>query len=151
MNRTQQKILDLFNKNGGKLPSFRAIAEEVGVASTNTVSYHIDQLRKNGYLDIGRSPQGVASLSLKTIFALDAKPGVYVVLHNGKPFHIGSSTDIRKHIIETVIGIDRPLFPQVVSQPEKITIAYHIIENERERTDLKCHLSEFYQSKNIVI
>jgi biotin operon repressor len=151
MNRTQQKILDLFEKNNGKLPSFREIAKEVGVSSTNTVSYNIDQLRKNGYLDIALSPNGITNLSIKTILALDGKPGVYVALCAGKPFFIGSSTNIRKHLLESVIGVDWSPFPQVVDQTESVTIAFHIVPDEHERNDLKQHLSDFYRTKGITI
>lgn len=151
MNSTQQKILDLFEKNGGVLPSFREIAKEIGVASTNTVSYHIDRLRKNGYLDIAQSPQGIANLSLKAILALDGKPGVYVVLCAGKPFFIGSSTSIKKHILESVVGIESSPFPQVTDQTKSVTIAFHVVPDEQERNNLKQHLREFYRAKGIDI
>jgi len=151
MTKAQKQIIDIFEKNGGVLPPFREIARQIGVSSTNTVSYHIERLRKNGYLDIGRSPQGMANLSLKTILAMDAKPGVYVVLCANKPFYIGSSTNIRKDIIETIIGVDRSPFPQVVDKPDELSIAYHIIESESERADLKQYLIEFYRTKGIDI
>ena len=151
MTKAQKQIIDIFEKNGGVLPPFREIARQIGVSSTNTVSYHIERLRKNGYLDIGRSPQGMANLSLKTILAMDAKPGVYVVLCANKPFYIGSSTNIRKDIIETIIGVDRSPFPQVVGKPDELSIAYHIIESESERADLKQYLTEFYRTKGIDI
>lgn len=151
MNRTQQKMLNLFEKNNGELPSFREIAREIGVASTNTVSYNIDQLRKKGYLDIALSPNGITNLSIKTILALDGKPGVYVALCNGKPFFIGSSTNIREHLLKSVVGIDRSPFPQVVEQIESVTIAFHIIQDEYEREDLRQHLSDFYRAKGIDI
>ena len=151
MTKAQKQILDIFEKNGGVLPSFREIARQIGVSSTNTASYHIERLRKNGYLDIGHSPQGMANLSLKTILALDAKPGVYVVLCANKPFHIGSSTNIRKDILETVISTDRSPFSQVIGKPDELSIAYHIIESEPERADLKQYLLEFYQAKGIDI
>jgi len=151
MTKAQKQIIDIFEKNGGVLPPFREIARQIGVSSTNTVSYHIERLRKNGYLDIGRSPQGMANLSLKTILAMDAKPGVYVVLCANKPFYIGSSTNIRKDIIETIIGVDRSPFPQVVDKPDELSIAYHIIESESERADLKQYLTEFYRTKGIDI
>ena len=151
MTKAQKQILEIYERNGGSLPSFREIAKQIGVASTNSVSYHIERLRKNGYLDIGHSPQGMATLSIKTILALNAKPGVYVALCANKPFYIGSSTNIRKHLLEAVIGIDRSPFPQLIDQPEKITIAYHIIEDEAERTDLKQYLSDFYRTKGISI
>lgn len=151
MNSTQQKILDLFERNKGILPSFRDIAKEVGVASTSTVSYHINQLKKNGHLDIAESPQGIMNLSLKTIFALDGKPGVYVALCDGKPFFIGSSTNIRRHILESIIGLERSPFPQVSERTESVTIAFHVIPDETEQGNLKKHLSDFYQEKGINI
>ncbi|HBI25601.1 MAG: LexA repressor [Candidatus Wolfebacteria bacterium GW2011_GWC2_39_22] len=152
MTKPQKQIVELYEKNGGVLPSFREIARQIGVASTNTVSYHIDQLRKKGYLDIGRSPQGIANLSLKTVFALDAKPGVYVMLCAGKPFTIGSTTNMRKHILETVVGVNTSSpFPEVRAKLEQVTIAFHIIENEQERADLKQHLSDYYRTKGIEI
>lgn len=151
MTKTQKKILELYEKNGGILPSFRDIARQIGVSSTNTVSYHIERLRKNGYLDIGHSPQGMVNLSLKTIIGLDAKPGVYVILCADKPFHIGSSDNMRKHILETVVGVDRSPFAQVADHPDNLTIAFHIIENESERADLKRHLSDYYRTKGIGI
>lgn len=151
MTKAQKQILEIYENNGGSLPSFREIARQIGVASTNTVSYHIERLRKNGYLDIGRSPHGMANLSLKTILALDTRPGVYVVLCANKPFHIGSSVNIRKDILETVIGVDRSPFPQVIDKPDELSIAYHIIEDASERADLKQYLIEFYRTKGITI
>ena len=51
---TQEKLMDVLKSPGGDLESdsmsLREMAERIGVSSPNTVSHHIEQLEKKGYL-----------------------------------------------------------------------------------------------------
>lgn len=46
---TQQRILELWNYNG-KLPTYRAMKELLGISSTSVIHFHVGQLRKKGLL-----------------------------------------------------------------------------------------------------
>lgn len=50
LNPIQNKILKLLEKNIEEPLSYRDLAKEVDVASTNTISYHLRLLEKKGYL-----------------------------------------------------------------------------------------------------
>src|SRR3989344_8112128 len=50
LNPIQNKILKLMERNVEEPLSYRDLAREVDVASTNTISYHLRSLEKKGYL-----------------------------------------------------------------------------------------------------
>ena len=145
MHPIQKKIIEAFEANGGVLPSFRELARVVGVASTNTVSYHVERLRKAGHLDAGSLTNNIVPLTLKTILSLEGRPGVCVLLDNNRPIHIGSSTDMKRHLLEKVVGVGRPALASLRGMPDAITIAYYVSENGAERDELERQLREHYR------
>lgn len=145
----QEKILKLFKDNNNTLPSFRKITRAINVSSTNTVAYHVNQLKEKGYLEISKSPQGIAKFSLKTLLSFDNKPGLYILLKNKQPFYIGTSENIKKDLIENIIGINNPPILELKNHIESITIAYNILDNKQEQVELKNHLIEFYEKQGI--
>lgn len=151
MNQIQEKIIQVFNSNGGKLPSFRKLAQIVGVSSTNTIAYHIDRLKKNGYLEIGKAHQGVAKFSVKSILNLERKPGLYVLLKKNKPFYLATGQNIKEDIIKNVIGVDACPISNLDSDIENITIAYHIIENPEDQEELKRYLIDMYNKQGHMV
>ena len=75
LNPIQNKILKLMERNVEEPLSYRDLAREVDVASTNTISYHLRLLEKKGYLKrdpispqnylvLNRPETGVAFLNL---------------------------------------------------------------------------------------
>ena len=65
LNPIQNKILKLMEKNIEEPLSYRDLAREVDVASTNTISYHLRLLEKRGYLKRDPiSPQSYSVLNL---------------------------------------------------------------------------------------
>ena len=92
LNPIQNKILKLMERNVEEPLSYRDLAREVDVASTNTISYHLRLLEKKGYLKrdpispqnylvLTRPETGVAYLSLYGLahcgpkgFLLDGNP-----------------------------------------------------------------------------
>ena len=147
MHPIQKKIIEAFESNNGILPSFRELARIVGVASTNTVAYHVERLRKGGYLDAGTLTNNIVPLTLKTLLSLEGKPGVCVLLDRDRPFHIGSSDDMKRHLLEWAVGVDRPAVVQLRNLSDAITIAYHISEQAADREELERHLREYYREK----
>src|SRR3989338_4748192 len=65
LNPIQNKILKLMERNIEEPLSYRDLAREVDVASTNTISYHLRLLEKKGYLKRDPiSPQSYSVLNL---------------------------------------------------------------------------------------
>lgn len=151
MHPIQKKIIDAFETNNGVLPSFRELARIAGVASTNTVAYHVERLRKGGYLDIGRLPSNVVRFTLKTLISLEGKPGVYVLLEGDRPFHVGSGNDMKRYLVEQVLGVERPALDRLRAMPETIMIAYHISDNVADREELERHLRNHYREKGFLV
>lgn len=171
MHILQQQILEIYKSNGSKLPPFRQLAKELNVASLNTVSYHVNQLKKSGAFGIGNQPNGIINFNIKNLLDFENKSGVYVLMKNKKPFYIGSNENIKNDIIEILqtnsispispispIGPISPINPiiskssildEIKSDPEKITIAYYITENPLDREELKNHLINFYSEQKI--
>jgi SOS-response transcriptional repressor LexA len=146
----QEKILEIYNDNDGNLPTFRDIAKAIKVSSTNTVHYHIGQLRKKGYLNLPNSNKGVVELNLKNLLGLDTKSGVYVFLKNKIPFLVEESKNIKKNILEKLIN-DHLLSEKIKNDSEKISLAYYFLDDENKRKDLKDQLINFYKEKNFEI
>lgn len=151
LNPVQQKILQIYKDNNGRLPSFRQLAKELGVSSTNTVAYHIQQLKKNGYFAIDSAPNNIIKLNLKNILNLESKAGVYVILNKTTPLYIAESENMKNHILENVISDNSPILILIKNNYEQIKIAYHLIGDSTERAELKNHLLNFYSEKGIKI
>lgn len=143
----QEKIIRIFEANSGVLPSFRAIAKEIGVSSTNTVSYHVNKLKELGYLNASKSASAKVKFTLKNVLNLAGKPGVYVLLSANSPFYIGSAENLKADIIKNAVRENEPALTEIEAQPEKVDIAYHIVEDAVERESLKEHLVDFYKQK----
>jgi SOS-response transcriptional repressor LexA len=137
----QEKIRQIYKENNGALPAFRELAKILGVSSTNTVAYHINQLKKRGELGIAKEIKGVVLLNIKNILELEGRPGVFVLLKNKKMFYAGESNNIKKSLIE-ILDNNSPVLEKIKENPENIYIAYHIIENPIERSELKNYLLE---------
>jgi len=137
----QEKICQIYKENNGILPAFRDLAKILGVSSTNTVAYHINQLKKRGELGIAKEIKGVVLLNIKNILELEGRPGVFVLLKNKKMFYAGESDNIKKSLIE-ILDNNSPVLEKIKEKPENIYIAYHIIENPIERVELKNYLLE---------
>ena len=134
-------------KNGGKLPTFRELAKILGVASLNTVSYHIKQLKKNGHLGLADFENGLVRLNLKNILDFESKAGVFVLLKNKTPFHVGESENIKNHLLEKIAQTDSSLQKTIKEEVENIHIAYYLISDSKEREELKSHLIEYYSQQ----
>ena len=152
MNSIQQKILEIYKGSGYKLPPFRELAKAVGVSSTNTVAYHVNKLKENGYLGIARTENGVVKLNLKNLLELNLKSGVYVLLQNlpagrQEPFYIGEAENIKKHLLDNVIKSEGKGLDEIEKDPDGISIAYYFLNNPEERENLKIYLIELYSQK----
>ena len=141
----QEKICQIFKDNGGRLPSFRQLAKELNVASTNTVSYHVEILKKKGLLTIEGIDKGVVELNLLTLLNFESKSGVYVILKNKKPIYVGETDDIKNDIIEKFIKNDSPFLMKLKEKNNDISIAYSIIKDQNKRNELKDHLQNIYR------
>ena len=148
MHPLQAKIYQIYKNNNNALPPFRTLAKEIGVASLNTVSYHVNQLKKNGYFELSSQPNGIIKLSVKTILGLENQKGICVLLINDKPFHLFESEDIKSSLLEK-ISHPSEILEKIKSDPENTNIAYYIIDDADERTELKKHLLEYYKNQNI--
>ena len=137
----QEKIRQIYKENNGVLPAFRELAKILGVSSTNTVAYHINQLKKRGELGIAKEIKGVVLLNIKNILELEGRPGVFILLKNKKMFYAGESDNIKKSLIE-IFENNSPVLEKIKESPENIYLAYHIIENPSERIELKNYLLE---------
>jgi DNA-binding Lrp family transcriptional regulator len=143
----QKEVLKIYKTNG-KLPTFRKLAEILNVASLNTVSYHVKQLKKNGHLGLADFENGLIRLNLKNILDFESKPGVFVLLLGKKPFYVAESGNIKNHLLEKIAQNDSPLLKKIKNETEKIHIAYYLIPDSQEREELKNHLTEYYSRQN---
>ncbi|MEK7549296.1 MAG: hypothetical protein AAB496_02300 [Patescibacteria group bacterium] len=141
----QEKIFQIFKDNGGSLPSFRQLAKELNVSSTNTVAYHMGILKKKGFLAIDSLDKGMVELNLLTLLNLESKSGVYVILKNKKPIYVNETEDIKNDIIEKFIKNDSPFLKELKEKNDGISIAYSIIEDQNKRNELKTHLQNLYR------
>lgn len=144
----QEKIFQIFKENDGNLPSFREIARIIKVASTNTVAYHINQLKKEGYFEINNSDKGIVRLNLKTLLNFENKSGVYVLLKNKKPIYVEEALDIKNDILGKFIKNDSLFLEELKKGNENISIAYSIIKDQDERNELKNYLRNIYRLSN---
>lgn len=150
MHEIQQKIIEIYKENNNSLPSFRALAKILKVASLNTVAYHINQLKKNGYLKETLNTSGVMPLNLRNILNLASKPGVYIILKNKTPLYIGEADDIKKNIFKILIAedpLDTDTLKAIKDDLDKITIAYYLIADPEERKRTKEYVVGVYQNK----
>jgi len=136
----QKKLYKIYSENNGEFPSFRELAKILGVSSTNTVAYHINQLKKRGELNLAKEPKGVVRFNLKNLLNLDSKQGVFILLKNKKTLYVGESENIKKSLIE-IITNDSPLLEKIKDNPENVSIAYSIINEPLERNELKKFLT----------
>ena len=143
----QEKIYQIFKDSGG-LPSFRQLAKELNVASTNTVAYHVAILKKKGLLAIDGLNKGVIELNLLTLLNFESKSGVYVILKNKKPIYINETEDIKNDILEKFIKNNSPFLAEL-KKNDDISIAYSIIKNQNERSKLKSYLQNIYKISTI--
>jgi DNA-binding Lrp family transcriptional regulator len=142
----QEEILKIY-KNGGKFPTFRELAKILGVASLNTVSYHIKQLKKNGRLGLVDFENGLIRLNLKNILDFESRAGVFVLLVGKKPFYVSESENIGSHLLEKITQADSLLQKKIKEDIENIHIAYYLISDSKERDELKTHLTEYYSQQ----
>lgn len=152
MHPIQQKIIEIYKENNNSLPSFRALAKILGVASLNTVFYHINQLKKNGYLKETLNVSGVMPLNLGNILNLASKSGVYVILKNNHPLYIGETDNIKNSILKILIAedpLDTDALKAIEDDLDKITIAYYLISDPEERKKTKEYVIGVYQNKKI--
>lgn len=148
MHEIQQKIIEIYKENNNALPSFRALAKELDVASLNTVAYHINQLKKNGYLKEALNASGVIHFNLRNILDLASESGVYVILKDKTPLHIEETNDIKKSILKILdpeTPLDRDALKAIENDLEKITIAYYLISDSEERKKIKEYVVGVYQ------
>lgn len=152
MNPIQQKIIEIYKENNNSLPSFRALAKTLEVASLNTVSYHINQLKKNGYLKETLNTSGVMPLNLRNILNLSSKPGVYIILKNNTPLYIGEADDIKENIFKILTAedpLDTDALKDIKDDLDKITIAYYLIADPEERKKTEEYVVGVYSDKKI--
>ncbi len=144
MNLIQQKIYQIYQENNGSLPTYRNLAKTLNVSSLNTISYHINQLKKNGYFSINFSKQALVQLNLKTILNFENQSGVYVIFKNKDPLLVESSENIKKSLLEKLSETDSSFINCLKENPEKIFIAYSLIEDSDKKTEIKKYLSDLY-------
>ena len=152
MHPLQQKIIEIYKENGNSLPSFRALAKSLEVASLNTVAYHINQLKKNGYLKETLNASGVMPLNLRNILNLASKSGVYIILKNESPLHIEETGDIKNSVLKILNAedpLDRDVLKAIEDDLNKITIAYYLISDKKERKKTKEYVLGVYQNKKM--
>src|SRR3989344_8584530 len=152
MHPLQQKIIEIYKENGNILPSFRALAKALEVASLNTVAYHINQLKKNGYLKETLNASGVMPLNLRNILNLASKSGVYIILKNESPLHIEETGDIKNSVLKILNAedpLDRDVLKAIEDDLNKITIAYYLISDPKERKKTKEYVLGVYQNKKM--
>lgn len=141
----QQKIYNLFKESENNLPSYREIAKKVGVSSTNTVAYHINELKEKGYLSITNPQQEVVPLTLRSILHLESKPGVYVLLKGKKPFYVGTTHDMKEDLTSIIANSSSKVLHSIKESIEEISIAFHIITDPEERNKTHNHLIQHYK------
>lgn len=144
MNLIQQKIYQIYKENNGSLPTYRNLAKALNVSSLNTISYHINQLKKNGYFSINFSKQAIVQLNLKNLLNFENQSGVYAIFKDKTPLAVESSENIKKSLIEKINEADSPFISYLKENPEKIFIAYSLIEDSAKRTEMKKYLSDLY-------
>lgn len=142
----QEKIYQMFKQNQNSLPSYREIAKLIGVSSTNTVSHHIKQLKKNGYLSIGNSINDIVPLNLKIILDFEGKAGVYVFLKNKTPFYVGAGDNIKRDLI-TIFSDNSKILDYIKNNINNIYVAYYFTAENQKREELKKYLLEYYAGK----
>ncbi|MDI6717738.1 MAG: hypothetical protein QMD86_01675 [Patescibacteria group bacterium] len=146
----QEKIYKIYKDNNGRLPTFRELSGILKVSSLNTVSYHINQLKKKGFFKIENEPNGIVELNLKNLLNFENKKGVYVLLKGKNPFYVDESENIKNDLIKKFLS-DSRILDILKNSTEKINIAYYLLENAPEREDLKNHLFNFYKEKGFNI
>ena len=136
----QEKLRKIHNENGGKFPTFRELAKILGVSSTNTVAFHINQLKKHGYLNLNKETKGVVRFNLKNLLNLNNKQGVFVLLKNKKPLYVGESDNIKKSLME-ILENDSPLLEKIKDDLENVSVAFSVVNEPFERNELKKFLA----------
>lgn len=159
----QQQILKIYEENNNNLPSYRELLKTLKVSSLNTIAYHINQLKKNGYFELQNHRSGLVKFNIKNLLNFESKSGVYVLIKNKKPFYVNEAEDIKKDLIKKIeskiinpltnssekISYADTLIQMIKEHSEKIFIAYYLIENSTERKNLKNHLISFYKENGI--
>lgn len=144
MNPIQQKIYQIYKENNGNLPTYRDLAKMLNVSSLNTVSYHINQLKKNGYFSINFSKQAIIQLNLKNILNFENQSGVYAIFKNKTPIVVESTENIKKSLMEKLNESDSSIINCLKENPEKIFIAYSLIDDTDKKEEIKKYLSKLY-------
>lgn len=147
----REKIFQIYKENNDSLPPFREIAKIIGVSSTNTVAYHVDNLKRHGYFSPGNFENGIVKLNLINLIGLESKAGVYVLLQNKKPFYVNETANIKKDIMKKIMDDDSKILKEIKDNIEAIEIAYHFIEDKKERGELKEYLLEYYPKHGITL
>ncbi|GEM_PF-2239543 len=153
LHKIQKKIIDLFKENENKLPSFRKIAKEIGVSSTNTVAYHVQILKERGYFLLPSSLEnGIIPLNLRAILHLSRIGGVYVLLRADKglntPIFVGESGDMKQHILEQISS--NPCLEKIISDDlETLSLAFYAIGDDASRKKLADDLRLSYADHNL--
>src|SRR3989344_4670996 len=144
----QEKIYQIY-KEAGKLLPYRELAKILGVSSLNTVSYHINQLKKKGYFAVEKESKGVVPLNIKNLLNFESKKGLYVLLKNNKPFYVKETEDIKKSLLEKIVDNGSPVFLKIKAEanPENISIAYYLIDDPQKRKDLEQYLKKYYSDQ----
>lgn len=140
----QQRILAILEEKQ-KLPRFRELTKILGVASTNTVAYHINILRRKGYLHAHDALRGIIELTIKNLASLPHKGGVYVLYVGKKPFFVAYANDIPSHLID-LLQSDADFKELLKSAAGAVTMAYHFIPESEEQKDLAEHLCRYYEA-----
>lgn len=145
MNTIQQKIYQIYQENNCNLPTYRNLAKLLNVSSLNTVAYHINQMKKKGYFSINNSKQAIVHLNLKTLLEFENQSGVYVIFNYKNPLIIESAENIKTSLIEKINEQNSLLASAIKEFPDKIFIAYSLIEDSAKRTEMKNYLSNLYK------
>ncbi len=148
----QEKILNIYHNNDNVLPSFRKLAKMIEVSSINTVAYHINELKRKGYFGLEGLGSGIVKFTIQNLLNFESKEGVYVLLNGKIPFYVNESENIKNHILENVFkNNNSPVLDLIKNNPNKINIAYNLINEPEKRAELKNHLLEFYPKQGIKI
>ncbi len=151
MHHLQEKIRQIFMENNRTLPPFRKLAKQIGVSSTNTVAYHVNQLKKAGYFDLINESKALIELNFKNILSLENKKGVFVALENKSPFLVEASDDIKKFLLEEFLKNNSVLTKKTKGGLKKINLAYYLINDDEECENLKTYLIDFYSKQGFNI
>ncbi|MEI6092921.1 MAG: winged helix-turn-helix transcriptional regulator, partial [bacterium] len=64
MNKNQKAILDLITKTDKGKPTLQAIADKLKLGSPQAVKYHLEQLRKEGRIEIDPETDEIRKVSI---------------------------------------------------------------------------------------